>query len=585
MTNPRLSDLRDAYATGNLIVYAGAGISAAAGLPTWPRLAEGLRARLAAEHASPDVLAEIDEYLKEKKLVDALSAVKHALGAGEFNLAIEKACNDKGRDVPEVARAIASLSPKLRAVLTTNLDRFLERAFAGAWPALTQAPGDLASRRKYILKFHGTLIERQTWVFSRDQYDQAVFGSPTTRATLEALFHTCPLLFVGCGLEDDDLDQTFAAIRALSGGQPPMHFALVAAGSVPPFRRRTLEAAGLRLIEYDNADGKHAELPRLLRTIAGVVAPAPPAPPPPAVSPARAASGGVPATVAATSALPPGFAFPHPLVEAHQQGKLAVLFGSGLSVAKDVEGNFPLWSDLPGRLLDQTVALGVCSQEQADAMRGFFKPGYVSLEVMLTGLDMLKQALRGARKYRQALTALFRPRGAVPGDVHRALVELGVNVLLTTNYDELLEAVEGPPARRVYSWRESDKALDDILRRRKVLFKIHGNAEDDDSIVMTRAEYEVAAKDPAYQSAMRFLLQTYTFLLVGYGVNDPLDLDLLFELNTDAFGSAAKLHYALVKDAAPTDRDRWQRDMNVQVVPYADHADLPAILRALRTHP
>jgi nucleoside phosphorylase len=271
MTDPRLEDLRAAYQTGNLVVYAGAGISAAAGLPTWPRLAADLRDRLAKEHASPAVLAEIDDLLGRSRLVDALSAVKAALGPTEFNLAIEKACDDQGRPVPEAAEAVAALSSKLRAVITTNLDRFLERAFKGAWDMLPRATEDIASRRRYILKIHGTIVQRDTWVFSRDQHDRALFASPAMRGAFEALFRTCPILFVGCGLADGDLDHTFASVRALSGDQPSVHYALVPAG-VPPFRRQRLEAAGLRLIEYDNADGTHAELPRILRTIAGVAA-------------------------------------------------------------------------------------------------------------------------------------------------------------------------------------------------------------------------------------------------------------------------------------------------------------------------
>lgn len=99
---------------------------------------------------------------------------------------------------------------------------------------------------------------------------------------------------------------------------------------------------------------------------------------------------------------------------------------------------------------------------------------------------------------------------------------------------------------------------------------------------MTRAEYTRAAAHVPYQRAMSLLLQSYTFLLVGYGINDPFDLDLVFGLSTSAFGSAARAHYALVKDAAQNDRDRWQRELNVQVVPYQDHGDLPGILRALR---
>jgi hypothetical protein len=140
---------------------------------------------------------------------------------------------------------------------------------------------------------------------------------------------------------------------------------------------------------------------------------------------------------------------------------------------------------------------------------------------------------------------------------------------------------EGPPVRRVYTWQKAAQALEDIQSRRKVLFKIHGTAEDDDSVVMSRAEYHEVAKHGPYQWAMSFLLQNHVFLLVGYGINDPLDLDLLFGLNARDFGTAASTHYALMKDASPTDRDRWQREMNIQVVPYDDHGRLPAILRAL----
>ena len=113
---------------------------------------------------------------------------------------------------------------------------------------------------------------------------------------------------------------------------------------------------------------------------------------------------------------------------------------------------------------------------------------------------------------------------------------------------------------------------------RKVLFKIHGSAENEVSVVMTRREYDDAAKDVPYQRIMSHLLQSYTFLLVGYGINDPLDLDLVFGLNAGAFGSATRT--PLRADAQEREprhhRDRWQRDMNIQVVPYDDHGDLPA---------
>jgi hypothetical protein len=298
-------------------------------------------------------------------------------------------------------------------------------------------------------------------------------------------------------------------------------------------------------------------------------------PPPAAIAPMP-----TPPPLSPAPALP--FTFPPPVLDAYRDKKLAILFGSGLSMARDVAGGFPRWNDLPERLLEHAARQGVWTPAQIDAKRAFFSSGHVSLEVLLSELDSLKTALRGARKYQTALNQIFRPTTAAPGDVHRALVDLGVGVLLTTNYDPLLELVEGPPCRGAYTWKDADKALSDIQDGRKVLLKIHGTADNEDTVVMTRGEYDKAAAHLPYQRAMSFLLQSYTFLLVGYGINDPLDLDLVFGLNTAAFGSAARTHYALMKDASPTDRDRWQRDLNVQVVPYQEYADLPGILRALR---
>jgi hypothetical protein len=257
-----LQDLRHVYQSGSLIVFAGAGVSAAAGLPTWRDIAQQLRDRLHDEGSAPDVIAEMDDLIRRRQLIDALSAARHRLGDNEFYVAIENAVNDTDVAIPDVAAAIAELEPKLRAIVTTNLDRILERAFSGNWEEFAAPTGDIVQRTRYILKLHGTRTDRRTWIFTRDQYDQATFGRPLQRRTLEALFSAHPILFVGYGLADDDFDGLLAAARALSGEQPPMHFALLQ-GPIPPYRRKKLEAAGLRLVEYD----AHADVPGIVRSL------------------------------------------------------------------------------------------------------------------------------------------------------------------------------------------------------------------------------------------------------------------------------------------------------------------------------
>ncbi|MFY0572661.1 SIR2 family protein [Archangium lansingense] len=271
--------------------------------------------------------------------------------------------------------------------------------------------------------------------------------------------------------------------------------------------------------------------------------------------------------------------FPKPVLEACRSRSLALFIGSGLSLGRDVKGSFPTWSQLPHRLLDACERLGSLDEQVIQARRALFT-GRMRLEVMLADLGSLRAALD--RDYQKALNDIFRPADAAPGAAHQAVARLGVRAILTTNYDPLLERLQEAQHRQPYTWKESDLALNDLESGRHVLFKIHGTAERHDTVVMTESEYRDVRSNPSYRSVLGHLLQGYTFLFIGYGMNDPLDLDLVLKWNADAFKSAARRHYALLKEPSDTDRDRYEREYNVRVIPYSDHAQLPAILEELQ---
>ncbi|MFL5349034.1 MAG: SIR2 family protein, partial [Hyalangium sp.] len=266
-SDPALAELREAYESGKLVIFAGAGVSAAAGLPGWKRLVELLSERARARGVADAVLQEIAELTAARQFIDALSALKDCLGAPDFCTVIERHLDDRLFKEPEVVRAIAALAPRLRAVLTTNIDHLFERAFGGRWPMLPRATGDIVQRDHFILKLHGTLIDRSSWVFTREEYDRASFADPALRDAFTAFFHAHHLLFVGYGLADDDFDLHLARVRAFAGAQPPRHFALVSADTVKPHRRKKMEAAGIRLIAYENPDGKHTAVVEFLREL------------------------------------------------------------------------------------------------------------------------------------------------------------------------------------------------------------------------------------------------------------------------------------------------------------------------------
>lgn len=252
---------------GKLIVFAGAGISAPQ-TPSWKRLAELLLEEAETRDTGQAVLEEIRGYIAERKYIDAFTALEPAIGRSAFRAAIEEALETQRADLTDAAAAIGELVPRLRAVITTNLDTFLERAFGGRWPAITRPAGNLAARQHYIWKIHGTLPEPQTWVLTRDQYDALVYNNPAYRALLATLFSSYHMLFTGFGLADDDFDATVAQLRAWYPDSTIAHYALLPASALPPARKQRLEKLGISCLTYLNADGTHREVPRFLRALA-----------------------------------------------------------------------------------------------------------------------------------------------------------------------------------------------------------------------------------------------------------------------------------------------------------------------------
>lgn len=295
MPSLHLDTLRQHYLAGRLVIFAGAGVAQAGGLPSWPALIRRVLEYAQADSPAPETVKILDraaDLLARGELILALSELQRAMTAADYGQAVSRALDDGSHIVPSLAQAIAALAPTLQGVVTTNLDRFLERAFAGAWPTYTLPHLDLGQRKHTILKLHGCRTDRSSWVFTRREYDALMHRRPELRDHIRGLYRFTTLLFVGYGLRDPDLDDLLAEFRALAAGAPPQHFALMPRGQVDEASRRHLFAeAGLTILEYDPANNHH-ELLDILADLAaaqpGALPPvvyAPPQPAPEALGP------------------------------------------------------------------------------------------------------------------------------------------------------------------------------------------------------------------------------------------------------------------------------------------------------------
>lgn len=272
---------------------------------------------------------------------------------------------------------------------------------------------------------------------------------------------------------------------------------------------------------------------------------------------------------------------PQLLKKAYEKKELAVFVGSGLSLGKDVKGGFPKWEEVGPRLLAYAdTKVGLTNDQERDAVQMMFD-SFPSLEKLLANLDTVKELLED--HYGRALKSLFRPDGACPGKAHQAICDLGVQAVLTTNYDQLLELAFGGDYQ-VHTWKHAIDADEDLQSGSSVLFKVHGTIEHPKSIVLTRREYDGLENDGSYRPVLTYLLKKNCFLFVGYGMNDPFDLDRILKGNQEAFKRSNRDHFALLPESTVSTQEveKYRRDYKVRIIPYRNHDEVVPFLQLLK---
>jgi hypothetical protein len=296
---------------GRMVLFAGAGLSAQAGLPTWHALlTDVIGATVAEAMSSDDTERELQQMLDAGKLLQVADHCKDALGPGGYTQLLAERLGDGGRQVPEAHRLAVRLP--FAAFITTNYDKLLERAYAevhGGLPRTltnrdTEALGRLLfDRAPFILKAHGDLDKPDSLVFTSRDYRDLIHGNAAFNAAFSAILQTHSVLFAGYSLADPDFNLLMDRQLLTFRGFAPERYALMS--GVGPLEVEYLwRVTQIRVIGYP--DGEHAFVPRFFSALGegvGAIAPvsaevaSPPSPKPKRSVPAAPAPP-EPATVA-----------------------------------------------------------------------------------------------------------------------------------------------------------------------------------------------------------------------------------------------------------------------------------------------
>ncbi|MCE5359427.1 MAG: SIR2 family protein [Acidithiobacillus sp.] len=165
--------------------------------------------------------------------------------------------------------------------------------------------------------------------------------------------------------------------------------------------------------------------------------------------------------------------------------------------------------------------------------------------------------------------------------VHTSLMVLDPDIIVTTNYDKLLEQATDN-GYRVHPY-ESETLARDIRAGNPCIIKLHGSLDNSSRIILTRSDYSRLRVEGAHVlEVLQALFLTRTAFFVGYSMGDP-DVQLLLENVFGARGQVAA-HFLLGEKGMPEyQREVFEYCYGTSLISFAkgDFAEMARMLELL----
>lgn len=212
------------------VLFAGAGVSARAGIPTWPTLLERLKEWI----RSRDALTanQMAEYIHEKDLITAADYffLSRRVTDGERLKAIVSQLGKYDHK-----KIVDLVQLPFNSYVTTNFDRCLLDAYSAAHSKslLDFKYGDMSFKQAqwctepFAVRIHGG-IEMPTAIVLKTEHFEQVDIDLDYQDLLGQFFTRKNMLFVGCSFTDPAVRAVFECINKRYGPTPPgLHLALI----------------------------------------------------------------------------------------------------------------------------------------------------------------------------------------------------------------------------------------------------------------------------------------------------------------------------------------------------------------------
>jgi len=276
--------LSDAYKKGDVVLFAGAGISQPE-LPGWAKLLANMIGWAHAERISLNGEEDdIRELIKKGNLLAAAEELAEKLQPANFHKFMRDTFdhaklepNDKHKRLPGM---------HFSAILTTNYDKLIEDSFTPSATTYTQEDSTalsamLREKRFAVVKVHGDIRRPDSLILRKRDYLKVMHGHHQLHDFLTTLFNSKTVLFVGYSLTDPDFMQFLEVLTFHAKGSNLPHYALMNPKKFNSIEKKNfLRDYGVQIIgDEDLPETEHPKIEELLDAL-GAATPCAPSPAP-----------------------------------------------------------------------------------------------------------------------------------------------------------------------------------------------------------------------------------------------------------------------------------------------------------------
>lgn len=267
--------LVDYLKSGEAWLLVGSGPSIEMGYPTWNQLASFALEITKSEKGSQG-LASAEAAIKRKDFPFVFEECAKLLGGPRLLQALQEKLSPKTQS--QIYKLIASWP--VNVYLTTNYDDEIQRHLAAlneAYIAYSNSEDHLGrllpDLTGAVFKLHGDLRSETGLVLTMSQYREIADGEGWKywRTKMTSVFQMNRVVVVGHSLTDKNIQHVLTSAKHGAGVHQPICWLAPDVSTLQA--KEYLEKYRIRVISYDNRDGEHRSLIRLMETINEFVPP------------------------------------------------------------------------------------------------------------------------------------------------------------------------------------------------------------------------------------------------------------------------------------------------------------------------